>query len=249
MNALERFEDWLHHVMEGSLAGLLGAEIQPVDLAKRLADHMEDNRTIGAGRVYVPNNYRVYLAPRTLSGFAAFKSALQDELTGFLTARADEKGYQFLGRVAVQVLADSGLPRERMRVESDVVDRLDDLVDDSASQTRAIPIAHVDVPEPEVPVVIVVGQRRVVIQGPGPLTVGRALDNDVIIDDRTVSRHHARLVPRGTHWMYEDLGSTHGSYVNGHRITASLLRPGDQLRLGSLVARLEPVGGDRTAEE
>jgi hypothetical protein len=241
VNALERFEDWLHQVMEGSLAGLLGAEIQPVDLAKRLADHMEDRRTIGAGRVYVPNNFRVYLSPRTLAGFASFRRALQDELSGFLGARAKEKGYHFLGRVSVTLLADADLPRARVRIESDVIDRQGQVVDESAGRTKAIPVAPTEVPEPDVPVVLVVGRRRLTIDGSGPLSLGRALDNDVIVDDRTVSRHHARLVPRGTHWMFEDLGSLHGSFVNGHRITASLLRPGDQLRLGSLVVRLEAV--------
>lgn len=66
------------------------------------------------------------------------------------------------------------------------------------------------------------------------VSVGRALDNDVILDHPSVSRHHARLSPRSGHWLVEDTDSTHGTYVNGRRIESCMLRSGDQLRFGSL---------------
>lgn len=227
--------------MEGRLATLLGAEVQPVDLAKRLAEHMEDRRTIGAGRVYVPNAYRVYLAPRTLAGFASFQGALEEELAGFLSARAAERGYHFVGRVVVRTLADPELPRERVRLESDVVDPRGLDTDHGLQRTRAIAVPEADAPQPAAPIAMVVGTRRIVISGTSPLSVGRSLDNDVIVDGPSVSRRHARLVPRGTHWLLEDLNSTHGTFVNGHRVSASLLRPGDQIRLGSQVAHLRSL--------
>lgn len=80
-------------------------------------------------------------------------------------------------------------------------------------------------------------------QGPQPnqafslhkivLTLGRAADNDIVIDDAEVSRHHARLTLRGNDWVLEDLGSRNGTFVNGQRITGPvLLRPGSQVALG-----------------
>lgn len=253
VNALERFEDWLHQVVEGRLTTLLGARVQPVDLAKRLAEHMEDHRTIGAGRVYVPNNYRVYLAPRTLAEFASFKTALEGELAGFLSDRATERGDHFVGRVTVKLLADPDLPRERVRIESDVIDSRGLDLDDGEQRTRPIPLSAKEAPTPVTPAVLTIGNRKVLLAGPGPMSIGRSLDNDVIVDDPSVSRHHARLVPRGHHWMLEDLNSTHGTFVNGHRVSASLLRPGDQVRLGSQVAYVEEPddgkGSDRATAD
>jgi hypothetical protein len=245
MKALQRFENWINQLMEGGLVSLLGARIQPVDIARRLADHMADHRTIGAGRLYVPNNYRVYLAPPTLASFASFKTGLEDELASFIRARAREADYHFVGRVRVLLLPDTGLRPERLRIESDLVDRRGVVLGEGGDRTEAIIVKPAPVPgaaprpaaAPEI--VLCIGQRRVPLAAGTSLSLGRAMDNDVIVDDSSVSRHHARLDPRGDHWMIEDLGSTHGTFVNSQPVSASLLRPGDRLQLGRAVIRIE----------
>jgi hypothetical protein len=238
MSALDRFEDWLHGVFEGRLAGILGAEIQPVDIARRLADHMEDRRAIGAGRTYVPNNYRLYLAPRTLAAFAAYQNALEHEVASFLLARAAERGLHFVGRVHVALLPDVDLPAAQLRIESDLVDRRD-LVGGGHGHTEAIAVPPAPPAETALPAALVVGRRRFVLPADRSATVGRALDNDVILDDASVSRHHARLSPRGRQWLLEDLDSTHGCFINTHPVSAGLLRTGDLVRLGTVTVRIE----------
>ncbi|HYN88848.1 MAG TPA: FHA domain-containing protein, partial [Ardenticatenaceae bacterium] len=49
--------------------------------------------------------------------------------------------------------------------------------------------------------------------------IGRWPDNDVVLPDRTVSRHHAQIRKVGTQFLLEDLESTNGTFVNGERIT------------------------------
>lgn len=73
---------------------------------------------------------------------------------------------------------------------------------------------------------------------PAGLTLGRAADNDVAIDQRidgweTVSRHHARLRLSDGYWFFEDLDSRNGSYINGRRTGHNLLEDGWELRLGA----------------
>lgn len=243
MRALQRFEDWVNGLLEGGLVSLLGARIQPVDIARRLADHMEDHRTVGAGRLYVPNNYRVFLAPATLAGFASLKTGLEAELASFLAARAQEGGYHFVGRVRVLLLADPDLKPERLRIEADLVDRRGVVLGEGGQRTEAIPIGAVPPPSGPPELVLVIGERRVATRGRRRLTLGRALDNTVILDEVSVSRHHARLELRTDHWALEDLGSTHGTFVNGTRLSAGPLRPGDRLQLGRAVIQLEAEGG------
>lgn len=64
------------------------------------------------------------------------------------------------------------------------------------------------------------------------VTIGRKMDNDVVIDNLAVSGHHARVVEEsGTHFI-EDTGSTNGTYLNDVRITKQRLQAGDQIRVG-----------------
>jgi hypothetical protein len=236
MNAIRRFEDWVSTTLEDRLGALLGGQMQPIDLARRLAAAMEDHRVVGAGKVYVPNTYRLYLAPWAFTAFAGFQNALQDELALFLGRQAHEAGYKLVGRPRVQLLVDTALRPEKIRVEADLVDR--GTLAGTPAVTQAIdlgPAAEGGAPDPLA--LELSGNRRVRLDGES-LTVGRALDNDVIVPDATVSRHHARFVRRGEHWLLEDLNSTHGSFLNGHRVTTTLLRAGDEVRLGSAVVRL-----------
>ena len=52
------------------------------------------------------------------------------------------------------------------------------------------------------------------------VTIGRNADCDVVLDDRQVSRYHARIVWRQDHYEVEDLGSKNGTHLNGRDITS-----------------------------
>lgn len=68
---------------------------------------------------------------------------------------------------------------------------------------------------------------------PGRLTIGRAPDCDIFLDDVTVSRRHATVTVDGEGALLEDLGSMNGTYVNRRRIEAGeRLADGDELQIG-----------------
>jgi DNA-binding response OmpR family regulator len=63
-------------------------------------------------------------------------------------------------------------------------------------------------------------------------TIGRWEDNDVVIPDRWISRHHAQVRCEGSRCILEDLGSKNGLFVNGRRVTTSVpLRTDDRIQL------------------
>jgi len=66
------------------------------------------------------------------------------------------------------------------------------------------------------------------------LTVGRAADNDVVFDDPSLSRKHARLHRSPNAVEIEDLGSSNGTYINGRRLGKGAAGPGDTIRFGDL---------------
>ena len=86
------------------------------------------------------------------------------------------------------------------------------------------------------------GHTRDVVVEAGGLTIGRAIDNDLVAVDGRVSRHHGRIVGRRGTLVYADLGSTNGSRVNGVPVTEVVLGVGDRLEVGDTALVVEVAG-------
>jgi diguanylate cyclase (GGDEF)-like protein len=72
--------------------------------------------------------------------------------------------------------------------------------------------------------------------GQGPVRIGRLEDNDIALDDDTVSRRHARLEKRGDGWVIMDTGSRNGTLVNDGEITGVVtLARGGRVQIGTTV--------------
>lgn len=75
-------------------------------------------------------------------------------------------------------------------------------------------------------------QKNIVLNR-SPFTVGRKVDKDLVIADPRVSRDHAQILQEGAAFYLEDLGSKHGTFVNGERIERQKLERGDRLEFGA----------------
>jgi diguanylate cyclase (GGDEF)-like protein len=74
---------------------------------------------------------------------------------------------------------------------------------------------------------------RLMSIGEGPITIGRATDADLVVEDPGVSRHHVRFARTEQGALYaEDLASTNGTFLGSRRIGVTLLHGGEVLRLG-----------------
>jgi len=69
----------------------------------------------------------------------------------------------------------------------------------------------------------------------GEISIGRTPDNALVLDDGSVSRHHASLTSGPDGWTLRDHGSTNGTFVNGVRVREALLRDGDRVRVGGVI--------------
>lgn len=64
------------------------------------------------------------------------------------------------------------------------------------------------------------------------VTIGRSPDCDIVLDDRQVSRLHARVVWRGDHYELEDMGSKNGTHLNGRDVySPQPLRDSDEIQI------------------
>jgi pSer/pThr/pTyr-binding forkhead associated (FHA) protein len=76
------------------------------------------------------------------------------------------------------------------------------------------------------------------------VTVGRLEDNDIVVDDSTVSARHARLSRQNGNWIIEDTNSSNGTFLNGRRITEPIrIDDEDCVRVGRTTIKLELKSG------
>ncbi len=73
--------------------------------------------------------------------------------------------------------------------------------------------------------------ERFLINSP-ETTIGRSSDNDVVLDDVTVSRKHANIRRASERFELIDLGSLNGTYVNNNSIARATLNSGDEIQFG-----------------
>ena len=85
----------------------------------------------------------------------------------------------------------------------------------------------------------------------GQLRVGRLSDNELVIDDQSISRHHALIASSGEGHTIEDLGSRNGVWLNGQRSgdTPVPLREGDEVELGGQGVMLQYFGQEASAPD
>jgi phosphoserine phosphatase RsbU/P len=76
-------------------------------------------------------------------------------------------------------------------------------------------------------------EQKNIVLNRTPFSVGRKVDKDLVIADPRVSRDHAQIMQEGQEFYLEDLGSKHGTFVNGERIQRQKLERGDRLEFGA----------------
>ncbi len=79
---------------------------------------------------------------------------------------------------------------------------------------------------------------------PRSYSIGRARQNDLVLNERSISKTHARLDWQDGRFLLEDAGSLHGVYVNAAKVRRAVLQPGAQIQLGNLTLKFSPLGSE-----
>ena len=118
-------------------------------------------------------------------------------------------------------------------MRTSVLPKIDPLLDGIGDADNAV--VHADEVKPGETMLVVrqgpeIGTRYSLVGD--QVTVGRVPDNQIQLDDVTVSRQHAVFVRNGDEWQIRDLGSLNGTYVNNERVEETVVRHGDDLQIG-----------------
>jgi hypothetical protein len=250
---LRGIEQRLERVFEGVFGRAFRTNVQPVELARKLAKEMDDHRSTSVTRVYVPNEYTIYLSPGDREQFEGYESSLVSELEEYLSEHASRENYALLSppRILFETDDDLGVgefgiatrmaqygPRSDDEAPAEVPAPGATMVYKPRTQpTEAASVVDLGV-EREVAVLRWNGQRRVLENRRSVL--GRSRDVDVRIDDPNISRRHAEIVQEGSTYWLVDLGSTNGTWVNGEQLDGRRrLHDGDLVRIGQTELRYE----------
>src|SRR5437763_2229063 len=108
MSMLRSIESKLESLFEGVFGRAFRTNVQPVELARKLAKEMDDHRTVSVSRVYVPNEYTIYLSPADRQQFVSYEGNLRTELQEYLAEHARREQYALLSppRIAFETDAD-----------------------------------------------------------------------------------------------------------------------------------------------
>jgi predicted component of type VI protein secretion system len=258
MSVLRSLESKIAGLVEGTFSRAFRSEVRPVEIARKLAREMEEHQSHSVSRVYVPNEYAVYLSPQDRERFAGFERELRDELAGYLLEHARRERFALMSKPAIEFRTDERLRLGEFGIQARLVepardpDRADpaeggpEVAQGDAGHTMIYSAAE-RLQEPleerarrqDARALLVTDGKRLVVAAAGA-TLGRSRSCDVVLDDANVSRRHAEVRPRGGGWFVADLGSTNGVTVNGTRIErAHALKPGDRIELGTTTLTFE----------
>jgi len=220
--------------------------VQPVELARKLAKEMDSHKTAGVARVYVPNEYTVYLSSKDRTRLEGYERSLEQELSGYLLEHARRRNYDLLTRPTVTFETDERLRLGEFGIQTRLVKppaHEGERPEPGEEGHTMVYSAVRDSPPKEAPpsrraevatrAIVIVDARRYVLEGPRA-TIGRSKDADCVLRDPNVSRHHAELRrAQDGEWTVADLGSTNGIKVNGRRVGSTRLSAGDKVTLGT----------------
>lgn len=109
MSVFRRIEQSLETTFDRSFRRAFKSQLQPVELARKLAREMDLHKTISVAKVYVPNEYTVHLSPRDHDGFASYETTLTHELATYLEAHARGNGFSLVASPTVAIATEPDL--------------------------------------------------------------------------------------------------------------------------------------------
>ena len=243
---LRSIEQKIEALFEGVFGRAFRTHVQPVELARKLAKEMDDHRSISVSRIYVPNEYTVYLAPDDRAQFEGYESSLAEELQTYLAEHARREGYALLTAPRVLMESDDDLAIGEFGIATRMV-QPERGVAPGGPESQAVPgQTMIYRPEPgptqaaspeelgldaEPAALVWDGDRRQLDKR--RVLIGRSRECDIQLADANVSRRHAEIRQEGATFWVVDLDSTNGIEVNGRRLKRAKLEDGDRLVMGS----------------
>jgi Protein of unknown function (DUF3662)/FHA domain len=244
VSVLRSIEAKIEGLFEGVFGRAFRTHVQPVELARKLAKEMDEHRTVSVSRVYVPNEYTIYLSSSDREQFDGYEPSLVAELEEYLAEHSKREKYALLSRPKVLMETDDDLSMGEFGIATRMVQPRGRRAEGPPSE-EGPGATMVYKPKPQATEAVApeeLGMERelVTLTFDGQehrvekrrVLIGRSKECDIQLADTNVSRRHAEIRQEGATYWAVDLDSTNGMEVNSRRTKRAKLSDGDTVTLG-----------------
>lgn len=241
MSFLKMVEEKLEIAYDNFIGKIFKGPIQPGEIANRAIRSMLRNKKKSINKNYVPNYYRIGLSKDDYMNIQPIANALSEEICELLTINAVERNLSILGTPVVDIEIEHNLTQGKLIIESKFKD-------------IEKPVKTIIAEEKALEDTLTFGKKVIeqtliknewsfqVLQGPdqgkkikilaGTWTLGRKPENDIVLNDSSISRIHASIKLVNGKLTITDLDSTNGIFINEVRLKESQLFMGDKVLIG-----------------
>jgi hypothetical protein len=227
---IARLEAQLERLVEGVFAQLFGGKrIRAQDIALQLARALEDHSLPardGDPRLIAPDEYFIYLNPHIQNQLLTTHPNLSETLSGHMIELATQSGYRLSRAPQISFVGDAAVDMGLLKVRA----AHSSLHNNSTAAMQPVDVPLMRTTPPPNAQLLVNG--RVLMLKQQMITIGRERDNQVILDDLSVSRYHAQLRLRNGVYLLFDTNSKTGIFVNNVPVREHRLQSGDVIRIG-----------------
>jgi hypothetical protein len=227
--SFSRFEAMARRLVEGSFKRLFGGRLEPMEVATQLAQVVEDSQLAGK----VATRFFVKLNPADYDAILAQHPTLSDDLSQYVIEMAREASLVLPIRPNIVLSVDDRLGAQEVSIQAEHSQ-------EQSANTTQIHQLHkkesADVQRAILDVdayLIVNGRNHLPLDKP-ILSIGRRMDNDLVLDATTVSRRHAQIRWRYGRFILYDLSSRGRTFVNGEKVSEHVLQTGDVIGISNM---------------
>jgi hypothetical protein len=226
---LSHLKDLISNYITNSFVVPSGEYVSKETIANQLTNEISAcSRTDSRGQSYAPDQYTLSLNPQDFEDLRRNAPMIQNELSKALAKALDATGYMYIRDPNITLSTDPTLKRSDVRViawhSSDPLQFSKEINDEDVDKLM----------NPPPGAFFIIEGKRYFSLTRKIVKIGRRLDNHLILEDRHVSRSHARLEVVDGRYVIIDMDSTAGTRVNGRLISRHTLRPGDIVSIAAV---------------
>lgn len=224
--SLDEIEARLRVLVEGHLIQFIPGQQFYDSLTRQLALAIKSNISTNRLKQAAPDVFTFILHPKVAETWEA-NALVVARLGEVIRKIASETGMQVVENTTISISPDAMIATDEVRIlASQRIQKV--------AQTQSI--IEENPTEPDIPqnAFLIISGVKVFPLAETVVNIGRRMDNHLVLDDPRISRYHAQVRALNGRFVLFDLNSTGGTYVNGQRITQTVLYAGDVISLAGL---------------
>ena len=230
-NNLDRIEAHLRALFEDKLLKVLNINHHSKSLIEDLIISMRDNLQTGDNTAIIaPDLFIIHVAPEDFLEWQTQLEILEQMAATLFTIGQDES-FQFKHPPTISIHPDLALTKHDYTIFAQKSTETPTLSDTAVMEQ---PVSNQQQQNIPIEAFFIIGGITNFPLKDSVINIGRHSENDLILEDTHVSRHHAQLRVINDHYVIFDVGSTGGIYLNGKQISQATLHTGDVCRIGTV---------------